>query len=150
MFVRSSLVVSALAVVALQIPSPAAHAKTNVNPAFYGGYTQVSYNTDRHDGMVGIFDVSVKRGMAYKDYMDMICDYQAKATLTLPSGYSYEDESSFHHGCNGPEVPAYFTFRQYGSKSNHDEYPPGSVFRVFWRDKHTGGEYKQAWSMTLK
>jgi len=81
---RRLLVAAALAAGLIGTSATAAIASMNVNATFYSGYAQVSYNTDRHDGMVGIFDISIKRGMAYQHYKDMICDYQAMATLTLP------------------------------------------------------------------
>ena len=129
--------------------APSASAATHINGAFYSGYAQITYTQDRHGGMVGFFDVSIKRGMAYKSYTEMICDYQAMVTLTLPSGYTYKDESSFHEGCNGPEIPGWFKFPSYGTRSNHDDYPRGSEVRYYWRDNHTDGEYKTAWKLTL-
>lgn len=65
---------------------------------------------------------------------DMICDYQAYVKLTLPSGYEYTDLSSFHEGCNQYLVGGWFTFPQYGSRSEHDEWPQGSRFEGGWRD----------------
>ncbi len=79
----------------------------------------------------------------------MICDYQAYIKLTLPGGYPYTDQSPFHTGCNQYAVPAWFTFAPYGSRSNHDAYPRGSVLEGGWRDNFTGGEFKPVGATTL-
>lgn len=80
---------------------------------------------------------------------DMICDYQAYVKLTLPSRYEYTDLSSFHEGCNQYLVGGWFTFPQYGSRSEHDEWPQGSRFEGGWRDNFTGGEFKRIGSRAL-
>jgi hypothetical protein len=99
--------------------------------------------------MAGIYDVEVRRVMTAHNQRDMICDYQAYVRLTLPSGYAYTDHSPFHEGCNQYVVGAWFTFPQYGTRSNHDLYPQGSVFEGGWKDNHTEGEFKRIGSRTL-
>jgi hypothetical protein len=54
MSLRRFIVASGVAAGLIATSATAASASTNVNATFYSGYTQVTYNTDRHDGMVGI------------------------------------------------------------------------------------------------
>lgn len=137
------------AVAASTVSGIAAHADI-ANWSFYKGAAFVKENHQQEEGgMVGIFDVEVRRTMTAHNQKDMICDYQAYVKLTLPSGYAYTDESPTHSGCNQYAVPAWFSFRQYGSRSNHDAYPKGSVFEGGWRDNFTDGGFKTIGSRTL-
>jgi hypothetical protein len=114
------------------------------NWSFYKGAAFVKSSHSRDEGgMVGIFDVEVRRTMTAMDQKDMICDYQAQVRMTLPNGHAYTDNSPVHNGCNQRAVPAWFRFREYGTRSNHDSYPRGSVFEGSWRDNFTGGEFKK-------
>jgi hypothetical protein len=119
------------------------------NAAFWKGAAVVKENHHRHDGTAGVFDVEVRRFMTAHNQKDQICEYQAMVKLTLPSGYPYTDHSPTRRGCTVYGVPAWFTFPQYGTRSNHDEYPVGSVLEGWWRDNHTGGEFKHIGSRTL-
>lgn len=121
------------------------------NWSFYKGAAFVKSSHSRDEGgMIGIFDVEVRRTMTATDQKDMICDYQAQVRLTMPNGHAYTDNSPVHNGCNQRAVPAWFRFREYGTRSNHDSYPPGSVFEGSWRDNFTGGKLKKIGEQTLR
>ena len=120
------------------------------NWAFYKGAAVVKEkHQNEGNGMVGVFDVEVRRSMTAHNQKDMICDYQSYVTLTLPNGHAYSDHSPTHSGCNQYAVPGWFTFKGYGSRSNHDAYPAGSVLEGGWRDNHTDGEFKTIGSRKL-
>jgi hypothetical protein len=137
-----------LGVVAGSLVAGTAHADIR-NASFWKGAAVVKENHHRHDGTASIFDVEVRRFMTAHNQKDQICEYQAQVKLTLPNGYTYTDESPVRDGCTFYGVPAWFTFPQYGTRANHDDYPEGSVFEGWWRDNHTGEEYKRIGSRTL-
>ena len=71
------------------------------NWSFYKGAAFVKSSHSRDEGgMVGVFDVEVRRTMTAMDQKDMICDYQAQVRMTLPNGHAYTDNSPVHNGCN--------------------------------------------------
>jgi hypothetical protein len=61
----------------------------------------------------------------------------------------FDDSSSLHEGCNANGVPAWFRFPHFGDEKNHDVYPKGSVIEAYWKDNHTGGEFKKIGSQKL-
>jgi hypothetical protein len=120
------------------------------NVTFYGGSAFLK-ESHRNEGrnMVGLWDVEVRRVMQFKNSWNQICDYQARVKITLPQGTVFDDSSSLHEGCNGNGVPAWFRFRQFGDEDNHDVYPKGSLIEAYWRDNHTGGDFKKIGSQRL-
>jgi hypothetical protein len=120
------------------------------NATFYGGsaFFKESHR-DEGNGLVGLWDVDVRRVMQFKNAWEQICDYQAEVKVRLPQGTVYDDLSSFHEGCNPNGGPAWFTFPQFGDKANHDNYPKGSLIEAYWKDNHTGGEFRKIGSQKL-
>jgi hypothetical protein len=120
------------------------------NGTFYGGsaFFKESHR-DEGNGLVGLWDVDVRRVMQFKNAWEQICDYQAEVKVSLPQGTVYDDLSSLHEGCNPNGGPAWFTFPQFGDKANHDNYPKGSLIEVYWKDNHTGGEFRKIGSQKL-
>jgi hypothetical protein len=120
------------------------------NVTFYGGsaFLKESHRTEGHD-LVGLWDVEIRRAMQFKNSWNQICDYQARVRITPPTGPPFDDSSSLHEGCNANGVPAWFRFGQFGDKDNHDVYPKGSLIEAYWKDNHTGGEFKKIGSQRL-
>jgi hypothetical protein len=120
------------------------------NVTFYGGsaFLKESHRSEGRN-MVGLWDVEIRRAMQFKNSWNQICDYQARVKITLPSGRVFDDSSSLHEGCNANGVPAWFRFRQFGDEGNHDVYPKGSLIEGYWKDNHTGGEFKKIGSQRL-
>ena len=148
---RGTKLFFALGVVTATTASGLAAQADIANWSFYKGAAFVKLSQHREEGgMVGVFDVDVRRTMTGTDQKDMICDYQAQVRITFPNGYPYTDNSPVHNGCNQRAVPAWFRFRGYGSRSSHDAYPPGSVLEGSWRDNFTGGEFKTIGNETLR
>jgi len=81
------------------------------NVTFYGGsaFFKESHR-DEGNGLVGLWDVEVRRVMQFKNAWEQICDYQADVKVTLPN-HVYDDMSRFHEGCNGNGAPAWFVVR---------------------------------------
>jgi len=89
------------------------------NGTFYSG--SAFFKESHHDegnGLVGLWDVEVRRVLQFKNVWEQICDYQAEVKVTLPQGKVFDDVSSFHEGCNPNGGPAWFTFPQFGDKDN--------------------------------
>lgn len=150
-FLNGTKAFFALGLVTASTASSVAAQADIANWSFYKGAAFVKENHQKEEsGMVGIFDVEVRRTMTGTDQKDMICDYQAQVRLILPNGYAYTDNSPVHNGCNQRAVPAWFSFSQYGSRSNHDAYPAGSTLEGSWRDNFTGGEFKKIGTQTLR
>lgn len=120
------------------------------NVTFYNGsaFFKESHRAEGK-GLVGLWDVEIRRALQFKNSWGQICDYQARVKITLPRGTAFDDYSSFHEGCNGNGVPAWFTFPQFGDEKNHDTYPKGSVIEAYWKDNHTGGEFRKIGSQKL-
>ena len=120
------------------------------NGTFYGGsaFFKESHR-DEGTGLVGLWDVDMRRVLQFKNAWEQICDYQAEVKITLPQGHVFDDLSSFHEGCNPNGGPAWFTFPQFGDGANHDTYPKGSLIEAYWKDNHTGGEFRKVGSQRL-
>lgn len=120
------------------------------NGTFYGGsaFFKESHR-DEGNGLVGLWDVEIRRVLQFKNVWEQICDYQAEVKITLPQRTVFDDVSSLHEGCNPNGGPAWFTFPQFGDKANHDRYPKGSVIEAYWKDNHTGGEFRKVGSQRL-
>ncbi len=143
-----AIVLGGLSVVASPLPGAAYADMQNVT--FYNGsaFFKESHR-DEGKGLVGLWDVEVRRALQFKNSWGQICDYQARVKITLPRGTVFDDHSSFHEGCNGNGVPAWFTFPQFGDEENHDTYPKGSVIEAYWKDNHTNGEFRKIGSQKL-
>ena len=102
------------------------------NGTFYGGsaFFKKSHR-DEGNGLVGLWDVDVRRVTQFQNAWEQICDYQAEVKIRLPQATVYDDLSSFHEGCNPNGGPAWFTFPQFGDKANHDYYPKGSLIEAY-------------------
>ena len=120
------------------------------NGTFYGGsaFFKESHR-DEGTGLVGLWDVDMRRVLQFKNAWEQICDYQAEVKITLPQGHVFDDLSSFHEGCNPNGGPAWFTFPQFGDRANHDTYPKGSLIEAYWKDNHTGGDFRKVGSQRL-
>jgi hypothetical protein len=120
------------------------------NGTFYGGsaFFKESHRNEGN-GLIGLWGVDVRRVLQFKNAWEQICDYQAEVKITFPQGTIFDDLSSFHEGCNPNGGPAWFTFPQFGDKANHDNYPKGSVIEAYWKDNHTGGEFRKIGSQRL-
>jgi hypothetical protein len=120
------------------------------NGTFYSGsaFFKESHR-DEGNGLVGLWDVEVRRVLQFKNVWEQICDYQAEVKITLPQGKVFDDLSSLHEGCNPNGGPAWFTFPQFGDKENHDNWPKGSLIEAYWKDNHTGGEFRKIGSQKL-
>jgi hypothetical protein len=90
------------------------------NGTFYSG--SAFFKESHHDegnGLVGLWDVEVRRVLQFKNVWEQICDYQAEVKITLPQRKVFDDFSSFHEGCNPNGGPAWFTFPQFDDEDNH-------------------------------
>jgi hypothetical protein len=132
--IRRRVIVASTAAAVGTVALGAAPAVACHNLDFEDGQATLATSETRHGDLVDITGVQTRRFLFYGGPENPICDYQAQLQTNLPNGYVYNDQSSFHNGCN------YLGFANIDwYQWNDSVLPYASTMNAFWKDTKTQG-----------